>query len=98
MLSFLLLLLVLSPSVASIARQITTCETALDLATLTMCSTPITAESIAAAGALTVTDVTTLPETTTNRKGGHPRPSHHTTRSPTSSSCSSIWAARSRAT
>jgi PRTRC genetic system ThiF family protein len=55
-----------------ITRQITTCETALDLATLTMRSTPITAESIAAAGDLTVTDVTTLPETTTKRKGGHP--------------------------
>ena len=55
-----------------IARQITTCETALDLVTLTMRSTPITAESIAAAGDLTVADVTTLPETTTKRKGGHP--------------------------
>jgi hypothetical protein len=55
-----------------IARQITICETALDLTTLTMRSTPITAESIAAAGALTVTDVTTLPETTTKCKGGCP--------------------------
>lgn len=53
-----------------IAQQITTCETALDLATLTMRSTPITAESIAAAGDLAVADVTTLPETTTKRKGG----------------------------
>lgn len=55
-----------------IARQITTCETALDLATLTMRSTPITAECIAAAGNLTVADVTTLPETTTKRNGGRP--------------------------
>lgn len=55
-----------------IARQTSTCETALDLATLTMRSTPITAESIAAAGDLAVADVTTLPETTTKRKGGSP--------------------------
>ncbi|MFV9506898.1 MAG: ThiF family adenylyltransferase [Oscillochloridaceae bacterium umkhey_bin13] len=54
-----------------VARQITTCETALDLATLTMSSTPITAASIAEASGLTLADVTTRPETITQRKGSH---------------------------
>jgi PRTRC genetic system ThiF family protein len=53
-----------------VARQITTWETALDLATLTMRSTSITAETIAAAAGLAVADVTTLNDTTTKHKGG----------------------------
>ncbi|MEI8305612.1 MAG: PRTRC system ThiF family protein [Chloroflexales bacterium] len=53
-----------------VARQITTCETALDLATLTMRSTAITAATIAAAAGLTVTDVTTLDDDAMKRTGG----------------------------
>ncbi len=53
-----------------VARQITTWETALDLATLTMRSTSITAETIAAAAGLAIADVTTLNDKTTKHKGG----------------------------
>jgi hypothetical protein len=53
-----------------VGRQITTFETALDLASLTMRSTAITAETIAAAAGLNVADVTTLNEGKMKRKGG----------------------------
>lgn len=53
-----------------IARQITVYETALDLATLTAHSLPITVAAIAEATTLTRHQLTTLDEPTGNRQGG----------------------------
>jgi PRTRC genetic system ThiF family protein len=53
-----------------LTRQITVCETALDLATLTARSLPITVTAIAEATGLTVNELTTLDESTGNRHGG----------------------------
>ncbi|MBP1466218.1 ThiF family adenylyltransferase [Candidatus Chloroploca sp. M-50] len=54
------------------ARRITTFETALDLANLTMCSIPITAATLADASGLTIADITQTDEPGHHRTRGHP--------------------------
>ncbi|NJK36228.1 MAG: hypothetical protein HC919_15555 [Oscillatoriales cyanobacterium SM2_2_1] len=54
-----------------VARQITTFETALDLANLTMTSTSITAAALAEASGLTVAEITLTDEPRYQRTRGH---------------------------
>jgi hypothetical protein len=54
------------------ARRITSFEAALDLANLTMTSTPITAAALAEASGLTVAEITLTDEPNHQRTRGHP--------------------------
>jgi hypothetical protein len=54
------------------ARRVTSFETALDLANLTMTSIPITAAALAEASGLTVAEITLTDEPKHQRTRGHP--------------------------
>jgi 5,10-methenyltetrahydromethanopterin hydrogenase len=54
------------------ARRVTSFETALDLANLTMTSIPITAAALAEASGLTVAEIALTDEPKYQRKRGHP--------------------------